>query len=71
MFVRCYERDASYEHCETGTSKVMVATRSKEQFALVASVEFGPTYTIGRTAAGRLRRSCQPRGAHCPVGAGD
>jgi hypothetical protein len=68
MFVQCYRRDASYERCETGTSKVMVATRSKKQFALVSTVEFGPTYSIGRTAAGRLKRSCQPRGPQCPSG---
>jgi hypothetical protein len=28
-FVQCYARDESYESCETGTSKLMVAERSK------------------------------------------
>jgi hypothetical protein len=68
-FVQCYARDESYESCETGTSKLMVAERSKRRFALVSTVAFGPTYTISRTAVGRLRRSCQPLGADCPAGA--
>jgi hypothetical protein len=68
-FVQCYAREASYERCETGTSKLMVAERSKRRFALVSTVEFGPTYTITGTAVGRLERSCQPLGARCPSSA--
>jgi hypothetical protein len=68
-FVQCYARDESYESCETGTSRLMVADRSKRRFALVSAVEFGPTYMISRTAGGKLKRSCQPLGADCPTGA--
>jgi hypothetical protein len=67
-FAQCYAREESYENCETGTSKLMVAERSKRRFALLSAVEFGPTYTISGTAAGRLNRTCQPVGAHCPIG---
>lgn len=58
-FVECYSRDASYERCETGTEKLMV-DRSKRQFTLTSTVDFGPTYTISGTSSGRLERSCQP-----------
>lgn len=65
-FVRCYERDASYARCDAGTSKVLV-NRARKRFALTMAVEFAATYTISRRNDGRLARSCQPRGSHCPV----
>lgn len=65
-FVKCYERSASYARCDPGTSKVLVNQRRKK-FALTMAVEFAATYTIARRGDGRLVRSCQARGSHCPV----
>lgn len=66
-FVECYEQSSSYEKCETGTSKIAVTLRRRREFSLTSSVELGPSYTISRRGDGRLRRSCQPEGSHCPV----
>jgi hypothetical protein len=67
-FDQCYSRYASYEHCETGTRKLMVGERGKRRFTLVSAVEFGPTYMISGTPDGELERSCQPSSTHCPNG---
>lgn len=66
-FVQCYERSASYEKCDQGTSKVAVTLRRRREFSLSSSVEFGPSYTIARQGKGRLVRSCQHEGSECPA----
>ena len=66
-FVECYDRRSSYEACETKSSKIAVTLRRKREFALSSTVEFGPTYTISRYRAEAVRRTCQPKGSHCPV----
>ena len=67
-FVACYDAKASYLECQTGTSKVNVATRTKSRFTLISAVEFGPHYSISRTRGGKLQRECSPNGSRCPVG---
>jgi predicted membrane-bound mannosyltransferase len=67
-FVACYDAQASYLECKTGTSKVNVATRTKNRFTLVSAVEFGPHYVIERERGGELQRGCSPSGSRCPVG---
>ena len=67
-FVACYDAQASYLKCKTGTSKINVATRTRHRFLLISTVEFGPTYTIERKRDGELVRGCSPSGSRCPVG---
>jgi hypothetical protein len=68
QFVACYERAGSYAQCDPGTSKVMVEFQNRRGFAVMSTVEFGPTYEISRERDGTVRRSCSPRGERCPVG---
>jgi hypothetical protein len=67
-FVACYAAEASYLECKPGTSKVNVATRTRNRFTLISAVEFGPHYSISRERGGGLQRECSPSGSRCPVG---
>jgi len=67
-FVACYDAEASYLGCKTGTSNVNVATQTRSRFTLISAVEFGPHYFISRERGGELQRGCSPSGSRCPVG---
>jgi hypothetical protein len=67
-FVACYDAQASYLECKPRTSKVNVATRTRNRFTLISAVEFGPHYSISRERGGGLQRECSPSGSRCPVG---
>ncbi|MCW2959871.1 MAG: hypothetical protein JWM25_1766 [Thermoleophilia bacterium] len=67
-FDSCYAKSGSYMACTTGSSKVMVGSRTRTSFALSMDANFAVHLTVTGERGGPAERSCVSRGSECPQG---